>query len=425
MKLIDIVMTPITAILSISMPKRLRIPVEYAATVPIPISESNIFLVLKFNQFISCFLHFPLERCGVGLIFVEYDGCLLVNKTPYRALRFPVNSPSADVIDIFGIGRHQIKFRSDVKWYEITDRNLYMNRRSFLKQTGRLAALTTAGLLLEPFVKQAWPEENQNGFGTIIKSPFSIDDEPNTYRDVSSYNNFYEFGLQKSDPARNASQFKARPWALSIEGLVRKPETIDVDVLIRRHTLEERIYRQRCVEAWSMVVPWIGIPLANLIKHVEPLSAAKYVEFVTLFDPKRMPGQKSPVISWPYVEGLRLDEAMNPLSILAVGLYGDVLPNQNGAPIRLVVPWKYGFKSIKSIVKLRFVEEQPQTSWNILAPHEYGFYANVNPDVDHPRWSQRTERLVGALGRRRTLLYNGYGEYVSHLYKNMDLHSFF
>ncbi len=242
---------------------------------------------------------------------------------------------------------------------------------------------------------------------------------------MTAYNNFYEFGTDKEAPALNAVHFRTRPWSLTIVGEVGRPGVYDLEEFIKPHRLEERIYRLRCVEAWSMVIPWVGIPLAEVIKRFEPRFNAKFVEFVALFDPEQMPGQRRKILEWPYVEGLRMDEAMHPLTLLAVGLYGEVLPNQNGAPIRLVVPWKYGFKSIKSIVKLRFVEHQPSTTWNKLAPGEYGFYANVNPQVDHPRWSQRKERRIGEFFRRNTLLFNGYAEEVAQLYAGMDLTKYF
>ena len=255
--------------------------------------------------------------------------------------------------------------------------------------------------------------------------PLSKGDPLTPIEDVTSYNNFYEFGLDKGDPSQNAGTLKTRPWTVAIEGEVKKPRTIDIDELIKMFPLEERIYRMRCVEAWSMVIPWLGFPLGKLIDSLEPTSRAKYVAFETLFDPKQMPGQDSSVLPWPYVEGLRLDEARHPLSILAVGLYGRTLPNQNGAPLRLVVPWKYGFKGIKSIVKIKLVESQPPTTWNAAAPREYGFFANVNPSVAHPRWSQATERRSGELSRRPTLPFNGYAEQVADLYQGMDLARYF
>jgi sulfoxide reductase catalytic subunit YedY len=255
-------------------------------------------------------------------------------------------------------------------------------------------------------------------------------EKPTGYGDVTSYNNFYEFGTDKADPARLAGSLRTKPWTVSVEGLVKTPRSYAIDDLLRLAPMEERIYRLRCVEGWSMVVPWVGYSLAELIRRVEPLGSAKYVEFVTLADKAQMPGLRSDVLDWPYVEGLRLDEALHPLTLLAFGLYGEVMPNQNGAPLRLVVPWKYGFKSGKSLVKIRFVEKEPRTSWNVAAPQEYGFYSNVNPDVPHPRWSQATERRIGEDGglfakRRKTLLFNGYEPQVGQLYAGMDLRRFF
>ncbi|MGH9347448.1 MAG: protein-methionine-sulfoxide reductase catalytic subunit MsrP, partial [Vicinamibacterales bacterium] len=249
----------------------------------------------------------------------------------------------------------------------------------------------------------------------------STTEKLNDYDDITTYNNFYEFGTGKDEPHRNARNFKARPWKVAVEGHVAKPASYDVDELIKPHALEERIYRLRCVEAWSMVIPWVGIPLADVIKRLEPTSKATYVEFTTLLDLSQMPGQREPVLRWPYVEGLRMDEAIHPLTILAVGLYGEVLPNQNGAPIRLVVPWKYGFKSIKSIVRIRLVDYRPRNTWQVQTPSEYGFFANVNPDVDHPRWSQARERRLGEFFKRKTLMFNGYADQVASLYAGMDL----
>jgi sulfoxide reductase catalytic subunit YedY len=250
--------------------------------------------------------------------------------------------------------------------------------------------------------------------------------EPATpYEDVTNYNNYYELGLSKSDPAELAGSLKPRPWSVRISGHVPKPQTLDIDTLIRWFGLEERVYRMRCVEAWSMVIPWVGFPLAALLERVEPTSRAKYVTFTTLLDPEQLPGQRARVLPWPYVEGLRIDEAAHPLTFMALGLYGTPLPGQNGAPLRLVVPWKYGFKGAKSIVEIGFVEQEPRTTWNSAGPEEYGFYANVNPKVDHPRWSQASERRIGELSRRPTLPFNGYGEQVAHLYRGMDLTRFF
>ncbi|MFN4064675.1 MAG: protein-methionine-sulfoxide reductase catalytic subunit MsrP, partial [Parazoarcus communis] len=250
-------------------------------------------------------------------------------------------------------------------------------------------------------------------------SPVSTTESQTAYKSVTTYNNFYEFGTDKEDPARNAGKMAVRPWTVRVEGLAGKPRTFDIDDLLKLAPLEERIYRLRCVEAWSMVVPWVGFPLSALLKQVDPLGSAKYVEFVTHYDASIMTRRQ--ILNWPYTEGLRLDEAMHPLTILAVGLYGEVLPNQNGAPVRLVVPWKYGFKSAKSIVAIRLHEKQPATAWNQSAPQEYGFYSNVNPEVDHPRWSQASERRIGELRKRPTLMFNGYAEQVASLYQGMDL----
>ncbi len=257
------------------------------------------------------------------------------------------------------------------------------------------------------------------------RSSFDTDEPLTLQKDVITYNNFYEFGLDKDDPARNAHTLRPRPWTVEIEGEVARPQTIDIDTLLSWFPQEQRIYRMRCVEAWSMVIPWMGFPLGDLIRRVEPTGNAKYVEMVTLQDPEQMPGQRSRVLKWPYVEGLRMDEAMHPLTILATGLYGEMLPNQSGAPLRLVVPWKYGFKGVKSIVKIRFTEKRPENTWAIAAPREYGFYANVNPEVNHPRWSQASERRIGDFGRRPTLPFNGYGEQVAGLYAGMDLRTYF
>jgi sulfoxide reductase catalytic subunit YedY len=259
--------------------------------------------------------------------------------------------------------------------------------------------------------------------------PYGTTEEKTPLKDITSYNNFYEFGTDKSDPARNAHTLKPRPWTVRVEGHVKKPMTLDIDNIMQAHALEERVYRLRCVEGWSMVIPWIGFPLGDFIKKLEPTAKAKFVEFHTLVDTKQMPGQRafgpfSSGLEWPYTEGLRLDEAMHPLAILAVGLYGEVLPNQNGAPIRLVVPWKYGFKSIKSIVRIRFVENQPKTTWEQAQPSEYGFYSNVNPNVDHPRWSQAKERRIGEFRKRPTLMFNGYDQ-VASLYSGMDLRKYY
>jgi len=302
---------------------------------------------------------------------------------------------------------------------EITPRGLYLRRREFL----RLGAAGAGALLLPRSASAAVaPPGKLARIEGVKDSPLSTRDEKLTpYGDVTGYNNFYEFGTGKDDPARAAGTLRPRPWTVSFEGEIKEPRRLDVDELMKRFPLEERIYRMRCVEAWSMVVPWVGFPLGALVKWLEPTSKAKYLAFETLRDPERMPGQRQGVLDWPYVEGLRIDEAVHPLAILAVGLYGEVLPNQNGAPVRLVVPWKYGFKGIKSIVRVRFVESPPPTSWNISAPGEYGFYANVNPEVDHPRWSQARERRLGEFFRRKTLPFNGYGDQVAGLYAGLDL----
>lgn len=254
-----------------------------------------------------------------------------------------------------------------------------------------------------------------------VLGPYDTSEPLTSYQSITTYNNFYEFGLGKDDPSQNAGSLRTRPWTIRIDGEVRKPQTVDIDTLQGWFPLEDRVYRMRCVEAWSMVIPWMGFPLAALMRRVEPTSKAKYVKFTTLLDPNQMPGQRSRVLDWPYTEGLRLDEALHPLAFLAVGIDGKILPNQNGAPLRLVVPWKYGFKNIKSIVRISLVSEMPKTTWALAAPDEYGFYANVNPAVDHPRWSQATERRIGEVARRRTLPFNGYAESVAGLYKGMDL----
>jgi sulfoxide reductase catalytic subunit YedY len=314
-------------------------------------------------------------------------------------------------------------FEKGLHWYDITDETLYLRRREFIKGALVAGGAVALGILARPFPLFSHDDKKKIR-GKILKSKYSTDERQTSYKDATTFNNFYEFGLDKRDPAAKAKDFKPRPWTVTIDGEINRPAVLDVDELIRRFQLEERIYRMRCVEAWSMVIPWVGFPIARLIKAFEPTSKAKYITFTTLYDPDRMPGQKGAIIKWPYVEGLRMDEAMNPLTILSAGIYGEFLPNQNGAPIRLVVPWKYGFKSIKSIVRISFVKEQPATSWSELAPHEYGFYANVNPQVNHPRWSQRYEQKIGKPGRVPTLLFNGYGDYVAHLYKGMDLKVF-
>jgi len=315
---------------------------------------------------------------------------------------------------------------------EITPESLYLNRREFIKN-GAYAFGTAAavgGGLLWLVGKSPPPDQPEEpplvGSDVIVASGIYDVEEPLTpYKDVTTYNNYYEFGVDKDQPARNANTLQPRPWTVSVEGEVAKPQDIDIDTLLQWFPLEQRVYRMRCVEAWSMVIPWLGFPLADLVRRVEPTGKAKYVEFTTLLDSKQMPGQRFSILDWPYVEGLRLDEAMHPLALLAVGVYGKTLPNQNGAPLRLVVPWKYGFKGIKSIVKIRFTETQPKNTWALAAHNEYGFYANVNPEVNHPRWSQATERRIGEFQKRRTLPFNGYAEEVAGLYAGMDLHQNF
>jgi len=307
-----------------------------------------------------------------------------------------------------------LRHAPDLSEREVTPRDMYLNRRHLLAGFGGMMLAGTGAA-------QA-----------AVKSPLSTDETPTSLKDITSYNNFYEFGTDKSDPARNAGRLTVKPWKVKIDGMVGKPGEYDLDDLLKGMTIEERIYRMRCVEGWSMVIPWNGFPLASLLKRVEPQSGAKFVAFETLVRPSEMPGQGGlfKVLDWPYVEGLRLDEAMNPLTLLATGLYGETLPNQNGAPLRLVVPWKYGFKGIKSIVRISLTDKQPATSWNIQAPQEYGFYSNVNPAVDHPRWSQATERRIGDNGGlfakcRPTLPFNGYADQVASLYTGMDLRKFY
>ena len=295
----------------------------------------------------------------------------------------------------------------DIPTSEITDESFYTTRREFLLAAGfGLGALS--GLL--PLAPDGFPLTGRTD-----------DDKLTPWDDITGYNNFYEFGTGKDDPARNAGTLRTRPWKVEVAGEVAKPAVYDFDDLLRGLTVEERVYRHRCVEAWSMVVPWNGIPLAGLIARLEPTSRAKYVEFTTLLDPRQMPGQQRRILDWPYTEGLRMDEARHPLAILVTGVYGRPLPTQNGAPLRLVVPWKYGFKGGKSIVRIRVLEQQPATTWNLAAPDEYGFYANVNPEVDHPRWSQARERRIGEFFKRKTLPFNGYADQVASLYAGMDL----
>ena len=312
-----------------------------------------------------------------------------------------------------------IKQASDLRESEVTPRELYLRRREFMGAAGVAAAALATGALA-PDAAQAQNPAAQK-LTNLKKSPFNTDEKMNSYRDVTTYNNFYEFGLDKGDPARHAHSLKPRPWTIKVEGECAKPGTYNIDDLMKWFPLEERIYRMRCVEAWSMVIPWNGFPLADFVKRMEPTSKAKYLEMRTLVDMRQMPGQTEPALQWPYREGLRMDEALHPLAMFAVGLYGEVLPNQNGAPIRLVVPWKYGFKGIKSIVSVKFVEKEPLNTWQQTNAREYGFYANVNPDVDHPRWTQKSERRIGEFFRRKTLPFNGYADQVASLYAGMDL----
>ncbi|KPK34930.1 MAG: sulfoxide reductase catalytic subunit YedY [Betaproteobacteria bacterium SG8_40] len=317
-----------------------------------------------------------------------------------------------------------IRKPTDISPSEITPDSVYTKRRTLIKAAlggGAIAAAFPASRLLMDM-----PEERKAAkLGLLSKSEFSTNEEQTPYGDVTSYNNFYELGTGKDDPARNAGFLQTRPWTVLVDGEVKKERTFGIEELLKLAPLEERIYRLRCVEAWSMVVPWVGFPLSALIKQMEPTGNAKYVEFTTLHDPQQLPGQRIPLLDWPYTEGLRMDEAMNPLTLLTLGLYGEVLPNQNGAPVRIVVPWKYGFKSAKSIVRIRFTENQPATSWNEIGGQEYGFYANVNPNVDHPRWSQARERRIGELLKRDTLMFNGYADQVASLYAGMDLKKFY
>lgn len=296
---------------------------------------------------------------------------------------------------------------------EITPAEVFFNRRELLT-----AAIAAGASFALPAFAASYPRNAR----------YSVDEAPNKFEDITGYNNYYEFGTDKSDPAANAQKFRTRPWTVTVDGEAEVQGRYNIEDLLKPHALEERVYRFRCVEGWSMVVPWLGFPLGDLLKRFKPTSKAKYVEMTTLNDPRQMPGQRYPVLEWPYVEGLRMDEAMHPLALLVTGVYGQPLPNQNGAPLRLIAPWKYGFKGVKAIVRIRFTERQPRTAWNIAAPDEYGFYANVNPAVDHPRWSQATERRLGGSlfsQRRPTLPFNGYASEVAGLYRGMDLRRYF
>ena len=315
---------------------------------------------------------------------------------------------------------------ADLRESDVTPKDTFLKRRDFLAVAGSAAVgVATNGFGLagtpDAFAQNPAAQKLTN----LKKSPFSTDEKLNSYKDITTYNNFYEFGLDKADPGKYAHTLKPKPWSVVVEGQCGKPGTYNIEDIMKYAPLEERIYRLRCVEAWSMVIPWIGYPLSEFLKRCEPTSKAKFVEFRTLVDTKQMPGQTEPALNWPYVEGLRMDEAMHPLTLLGLGLYGEVMPNQNGAPIRLVIPWKYGFKSIKSIVRVRFVESEPINTWKQQQSSEYGFYANVNPQVDHPRWTQGSERRLGEFFRRKTLPFNGYGDQVASLYTGMDLRKFY
>ena len=319
-----------------------------------------------------------------------------------------------------------IRRSSVIEPSEITDRDVFLNRRFFMRAA---AGLALAGGLYGTGMLMAGRARAGTRLAGVRQSAYILSDPLTPFEAVTTYNNFYEFGTDKDDPVAHAGKLRTRPWQIKVDGEVRKPRTFDIDELLKLAPLQERVYRMRCVEGWSMVIPWVGYPLADLIKRVEPTGNAKFVTFVTLLDPAQMPGQSVRVLQWPYVEGLRMDEAMHPLTLLTLGLYGEMLPNQNGAPVRVVVPWKYGFKSAKSIVQIRFTEQQPKTSWELAGPSEYGFYSNVNPNVDHPRWSQAKERRIEKLSvldslfekKRETLMFNGYAEEVAQLYAGMDL----
>ena len=305
-----------------------------------------------------------------------------------------------------------------IRWSDVTDKKLYIRRREFIRAAAGVAMGVGVVGVGRP-AAQIWPRVKIAS--PVQDSGWGKGEQPSSYRDITTYNNFYEFGPEKEDPAANAHRLKTTPWTVKVDGLVARPGDYHLEDLVRPHTLEERVYRMRCVERWSMVIPWVGFPLASLLKRIEPTSNATFVEFTTLLNLQQMIGQRRDVLEWPYVEGLRLDEAMHPLTILAVGLYGEYLPNQNGAPIRLVVPWKYGFKGIKSIVRIRLTDKQPMSTWQLSDGREYGFYSNVNPESRHSRWSQARERRIGDFFLRPTLMFNGYGEQVASLYAGMDL----
>jgi sulfoxide reductase catalytic subunit YedY len=320
-----------------------------------------------------------------------------------------------------------IRRPDDIPSSEITPESVYFDRRRFL----RMGALGAVGAIVAPGALAACGGPDTSGDVAAGAAPVDSaaaagqEDKPTPYEDVTTYNNYYEFGTDKDDPSKNAHSLRTKPWSVAIEGMVKKPAVYSLEDFIKPSRIEDRTYRLRCVEAWSMVIPWRGFALRDVIARVQPTASAKYVEFTTLLDPEHMPGQRDRILDWPYTEGLRLDEAMNPLAFMATGLYGKDLPNQNGAPLRLVVPWKYGFKSIKSIVKMRFTDKEPKTAWNKSNPGEYGFYSNVNPTVDHPRWSQAKERRIGEFRKRDTLMFNGYGAQVASMYTGMDLRKYY
>jgi sulfoxide reductase catalytic subunit YedY len=314
-----------------------------------------------------------------------------------------------------------IRRPSDIPSAEITSESMYLRRREFLARAAGLGAAFAGATLLGGVACGTKESDAAPSSGAAPGGAAPVQDKPNSFEEITSYNNYYEFGTDKDDPKANAGRLRTRPWTVEVAGLVKRPGPIAIDDLIKPHQLQDRVYRLRCVEAWSMVVPWQGIPLRDVIARMEPLPSAKFVQFTTLLDPAQMPGQQRNVLDWPYTDALRMDEAMHPLTLLATGLYGKTLPNQNGAPLRLVIPWKYGFKGVKAIVKMTFTDRQPATTWNVAAPNEYGFYANVNPEVDHPRWTQSRERRIGEFRRRETLMFNGYANEVASLYQGMDL----
>jgi methionine sulfoxide reductase catalytic subunit len=318
-----------------------------------------------------------------------------------------------------------VRKATDLKYEDITPKQVYLNRRKFLQAMGIVGATAVAGRRLLELAAPSQTAFAATKFSDLAKSPFSTTEKQNSLQDVTHYNNFYEFGTDKSDPAKNSQKFDTSNWVVSVEGDVAKPRKFSMDEILKLAPLEERIYRHRCVEAWSIVVPWIGFSFSNLVKLVEPTPKAQFVAFQSFYDSKQMPQGRWAGIEFPYVEGLRMDEAINPLTLLCVGMYGESLPNQDGAPVRMVIPWKYGFKSIKSLVKIKFQSKMPPTTWNLAASNEYGFYSNVNPNVDHPRWSQASERRLGEIFKRKTLMFNGYGDQVASLYNGMDLKKYY